>query len=69
MTPNIQWISKFKLFYALTSHMANHLDLRKIAEAFNNHWHYLHLAQFLVQCTANLNRLGNEEAAKLAFRH
>ena len=43
-----------RLFYALTSHVANNLDFRKIVEAFSNHWHYLHLAHFLVQCTANL---------------
>lgn len=44
-----------RLFYALTFHVADHSDLRKIVEAFSNHWHYLHLMSvFLVQCIANL---------------
>ena len=28
-----------RLFYALTSHVANILDFRKIVEAFSIHWH------------------------------
>ena len=45
-----------RLFYALTFHVANYPDFRKIVEAFSNHRLYLHLmSEFLVQCIANLN--------------
>ena len=50
------------LYYALTFHMANHPEHRKIVETFSNHCHYLHLMSAFfgaVHCKSQSTRKRN----------